>query len=157
MQDEINEKTVAFVIKSGKLSAQALAMVMREYLKHRQNKPNNLKVGKHKLNELLKNGGSYSSVEISKNNIKSFEKVAKKHNIVYGVEKDKTQDPPLYYVFFQSNNKDAFDFAFREYTAKVLNHKQKPSIRQKLQKLREEIKKERTVEKVKNKERDLEL
>lgn len=61
MQDEINEKTVAFVIKSGKLSAQALAMVMREYLKHRQNKPNNLKVGKHKLNELLKNGGSYSS------------------------------------------------------------------------------------------------
>ncbi len=157
MQDEINEKTVAFCIKGGKLSAQALAMAMREYLKHRQNKPHNLKVGKHKLSELLKQGGSYSSVEISKSNIKSFEKVAKKHNIVYGIEKDKTQDPPLYYVFFQSNNKDAFDYAFREYTAKVLNHKRKPSIRQKLQKFRDEIKKQRTVDKVKNKDRDLEL
>lgn len=157
MQDEINEKTVAFVIKGGKLSAQTLALAMREYLKHRQNKSNNLKVGKHKLSELLKHGGSYSSVEISKSNIKSFEKVAKKHNVVYGIEKDKTQDPPLYYVFFQSNNKDAFDYAFREYTAKVLNHKQRPSIRQKLQKFREEIKKQHTVDKVRNKDRDLEL
>ena len=157
MQDEINEKTVAFCIKGGKLSAQALAMAMREYLRHRQNRPTHIKVGQHKLSELLKHGGSYSSVEISKSNIKSFQKVARKHNIVYGIEKDKTQDPPIYYVFFQSNNKDAFDYAFREYTAKVLNRKQKPSIRKKLQKFREEIKKQRTVDRDRNKDRDLEL
>ena len=104
----------------------------------------------------MKQGGSYSSVEISKNNIKSFDKVAKKHKIMYGIEKDKTQDPPTYYVFFQSNNKDAFEYAFREYTAKVLSKKGKPSIRQKLNKFKEQIKNERTADRDKHRDRDIE-
>ena len=75
---------------------------------------------------------------------------------MYGIEKDKTQDPPTYYVFFQSNNKDAFEYAFREYTAKVLKHKEKPSIRQKLKHFREQIKNERTADRDKHRSRDIE-
>ena len=156
MQDEINEKTIVLAIKGAKISGRVLAMAMREYLRHKHNKPTELKSGKHSLKELMKHGGSYSSVEISKKNIKSFDKVAKKLKIMYGIEKDKTQDPPTYYVFFQSNNKDAFEYAFREYTAKVLKHKEKPSIRQKLKNFREQIKNERTADRDKHRSRDIE-
>ena len=64
MQDEINEKTIVLAIKGAKLSGRVLAMAMREYLRHKHNKPTELKSGKHSLKELMKHGVSYSSVEI---------------------------------------------------------------------------------------------
>lgn len=159
MQDEINEKTVALVIKGAKLSSRVLASAMREYLRHRRNKSPKFKTGQQTLKSLMKQGSGLSSVEVSENNIKSFESTARKYKIDFAIKKDTTEpDKPLYYVFFKSKDKDVLDFAFKEYTAKILNKERKPSLKEKLKKFKEQIKqqdKNRT--KDRKKERDLEL
>ena len=66
-------------------------------------------------------------------NIKSFERVAKKYSIDFSLKKDVTADPPRYYVFFKARDADVMTAAFKEYTGKSLNKDKKPSVRKKLQ------------------------
>ena len=159
MQDEINEKTVALAIKGAKISSQVLASAMKEYLRHRHNKTSKVKTGKQTLKSLQKQGSGLASIEVSEDNIKSFESTARKYKIDFALKKDMTDpEKPMYYVFFKSKDKDVLDFAFKEYTSKILNKERRPSVKDKLRKFKEQVKlQDKNRAKDRKNERDLEL
>ena len=45
--------------------------------------------------------------------------MARKYRIDYAVKKDKSVDPPKYFVFFKSRDQDAMTMAFKGYAGMV--------------------------------------
>lgn len=158
MQEEINQRTVAISISASKMSARVLQSVLRKFLTEYQNRKNNKQMksyrGKQTLKQLIKSDATLSNIEITDENIKSFEKSAKKYGIDYALKKDKSQNPPRFIVFFKGKDLDVITNAFEDYTKKVI--KRKPSIRKLLVKLKEKAK-SINKDKERNKDQDLSL
>ena len=93
MQEEVTQKSIALVIRTSKLTADVLKKAMLAYLNHLKNKQNNWH-GKISVRKLMGKDQGANTMEITENNIKSFERVAKKYNVDFAVKKDKTVDPP---------------------------------------------------------------
>ncbi|MFR5068728.1 MAG: PcfB family protein [Eubacteriales bacterium] len=60
-----------------------------------------------------------STIEVT-GRIRSFERIAKKHQVRYHIEKEAGTDPPKWTVYFKANQADALTAAFKEYTRKDL-------------------------------------
>lgn len=169
MQDEINEKVIALAVNLGKTGArmttELLQKTLQQFLRDQQlakssrngrDKP--VKHGKQSFKKLSGKDLQLTNIEITDQNIKSFEKVAKKYNIDFALKKDMSADPPRYLVFFKARDVDVMNAAFKEYTAKSLQKNKKPSIIQKLEKMQEQTKKlNKVLEKVKQKFRGQKL
>ncbi len=100
MQEEVTQKTIALVFKSSRLTADVLKKAMKMYLEHRK-QGKQMPHGKISVKELVGQGMGASSIEVTDNNIKSFERVAKKYNVQFAVKKDKTEKPPKHIVLFK--------------------------------------------------------
>lgn len=156
MQDEVNEKTIALYIKTGKLTAQTLQKAMKAILSKGKKPLSKPPQGKQSLKQLMKQNAGVSNIEITKDNIKAFESTAKKYGIDFALKKDSTETPPRYLVFFKGRDADALTAAFKEFSAKKLTQEQKPSIRKLIVSLKEKaaaLNAQR--EKVKNKDRGI--
>lgn len=140
MQDEVNEKTIALYIKTGKLTAQQLQKAMKLLLAQMKKQTGKAPHGKQTLNQLMKQNAGVSNIEITKDNIKAFESTAKKYGIDFALKKDSTETPPRYLVFFKGRDADALTAAFKEFSAKKLDREKKPSIRKALAAFREKAK-----------------
>lgn len=57
--------------------------------------------GKQSMKKLAQQNVQLSNIEITNNNIKAFEKVAKKYGIDFSLKRDKSVDPPRYFVFLK--------------------------------------------------------
>ena len=160
MQEEINQKTIAVAIKTTKVTGRVLRAALRALLRHWNNKRHQkahskgkdavVSHGKKSLKELQAQGHELTSIEITDDNIKSFEHCARKFGVDFSLKKDKTADPPVFYVFFRAKDEKLMEAAFKEYTADVT--RDKPSVRQKLQKLAKHMIPQR--ERVKQKDRN---
>lgn len=165
MNDEINRevtnKTTALVFRATKLTGNTLAKAMRAYLNHRKQSSHNKEPahGKMKLSELVGQGQGATAIEVTDNNIKSFEKVAKKYNVDFAVKKDKTLDPPKYMVFFKAKDTDIISQAFKEFVKVNEKQKTKVSVKQKLKSFMKQVaqdkNRERTRDKQKNRNQSL--
>ena len=114
--------------------------------------------GKQTLKKLMDQGSQLTNIEVTDNNIKSFDKVARKYGIDYSLKKVKGEKPPRYLVFFKGRDVDVMTEAFKEFAAKKLNREKKPSIRKALAAFKEKAKQvNQNREKVKNKDRGREL
>ena len=147
MQEEMNEKTVSLIIRGTKVTAVVLKDAMKMFLRQTSNRVSNgrdgkgtsekqkqvSQVGKTSLRKMMKEGSELSNIEISDENIKSFEKIARKYSMQFSLMKDKSHDPPRYLVFFKARDVSVMQAACREYTGVTLNRKARPSIRKKLQ------------------------
>ena len=129
MQDEINEKTIALYIKTGKLTAQTLQKAMKTLLAQMKKQKDKTPQGKQTLKQLMKQNAGVSNIEITEGNIKAFESTAKKYGIDFALKKDTTESPPRYLVFFKGRDADVLTAAFKEFSAKKLTQEKKPSIR----------------------------
>ena len=157
MQEEVNQKTIAFSIKTAKPTASVLKKALAMYLNHLKNKKENTH-GKIKLKDLVGQGQGASSIEINEGNIKEFEKVARKYNVDFAVKKDKTVEPPKYMVFFKAKDADVLTQAFKEFVYGNEKKKDRVSIKEKLQHFKDIVKnkhKERQREKTRNREQSL--
>ena len=132
MQDEVNEKTIALYIKTGKLTAQTLQKAMKAILSKGKKQLAKPPQGKQSLKQLMKQNAGVSNIEITEGNIKAFESTAKKYGIDFALKKDTTENPPRYLVFFKGRDADVLTAAFKEFSAKKLTQEQKPSIRKAL-------------------------
>ena len=94
MQDEVNEKTIALYIKTGKLTAQTLQKAMKAILSKGKKELSKPPQGKQSLKQLMKQNAGVSNIEITKDNIKAFESTAKKYGIDFALKKDTTETPP---------------------------------------------------------------
>jgi len=147
MQDEINEKTIALYIKTGKLTAQTLQKAMKTLLAQMKKQKDKTPQGKQTLKQLMKQNAGVSNIEITEGNIKAF-----------ALKKDTTESPPRYLVFFKGRDADVLTAAFKEFSAKKLTQEKKPSIRKLLSSLKEKaagLNAQR--DKVKNKDREVSL
>ena len=114
MQDEINEKTIALYIKTGKLTAQTLQKAMKTLLAQMKKQKDKTPQGKQTLKQLMKQNAGVSNIEITEGNIKAFESTAKKYGIDFALKKDTTESPPRYLVFFKGRDADVLTAAFKE-------------------------------------------
>lgn len=165
MQDEVNEKTVSLCISGGKISARILKSAMVKALaKMKQGKRQGRQPaeksketaryrGKQSMAKLQSQNVELSNIEVTDKNIKSFEKYARKYGIDYCLKKDRSADPPRYYVFFKARDVDTMTAAFKEYSGVELKKSKKTSIRKKLALAKERAAKHREREKTKQKER----
>lgn len=162
MQEHLNDKSVSLVIKGSKLTGQMLAKAMRQLLiemKKQQQKKNapNIYKGKQTVKQLVHQGVGVETIDIKDSSIKSFERTARKYGIDFALQKDTSESPPKWIVFFKSRDAKALTAAFSEYSAKTLKKTTaKPSILIGIKKMKEVVKNQ-IIDKVKNKDKGLEL
>ena len=100
-----------------------------------------------------------NTMEITENNIKSFERVAKKYNVDFAVKKDKTVDPPKYVVFFKGRDADVIAMAFKEFVHGNEKRQNRESVRDRLNRYKElwtqNMNRERAREKTKDRGQSL--
>lgn len=136
MQEEITQKTVALVFRTGRLTSDVLKKAMKMYLEQQKQKKLNTH-GKITVKKLMGKDQGASSIQISDKNIRDFERTARKYNVDFAVKKDKTIDPPRYLVFFKGRDADVITQAFKEFV-KVNERKQgRESLRKKLSRFKQ--------------------
>lgn len=167
MQDEVEDRAINLLIRTSELSLRTVMSAGRTYMAHRdrvksrktsekaakkasdhvvKNMPRR---GKQKVSELVGQGQGVENIDVSQTDIRGFEVYARKYGIDYAVRKDISEDPPKYLVFFKAKDADAMTAAFNEYAAKALKKKERPSIRDLLQRM-----KEKAAERSKNRVRE---
>ena len=143
MQEEVDQKTIALSMKTGKLTAQVLQAALKKYLQHRAKGKTTLHHGQQSLKQLKKHGAALSNIEITEANIGAFKPCAKKYGVDFAVKKDRSVSPPKYFVFFKARDADALTAAFKEYTAYELKRAAKaqnrPSVLAHLQALKAKV------------------
>ena len=139
IHEQINENTVAIEVKAAKITSRLLAQAMRAVLrKARTSIANNGRHGKQSLKTLAKQGSSLTNIEITGDNIGSFNRVARKYNVDFALKRDDSQSPPKWMVFFKAKDADALTAAFNEYSAITLKQKsKKPPLLDLLEKAKE--------------------
>ena len=142
MQDEVNEKTMALCIKGGKISAQLLKAALTKLLseiekKKQQSKKmggqNRCKRGKQSIKSLQQSGAQLTNIVVTDNNIKSFDRVARKYGIDYSLKKAEKEGKTDYLVFFKAKDVDVMTAAFKEYTGVSLKKEQQTTAQSPLQ------------------------
>ena len=136
MQEEVTQKSIAFVIKASKLTVGVLKAAMMAYLNHRKHSKL-LQHGKISVRKLMGKDQGANTMEITENNIKDFERVAKKYNVDFAVKKDKTVDPPKYVVFFKGRDADVIAMAFKEFVHGNEKKQNRESVRDRLNRYKE--------------------
>ena len=102
MQEEIEQKTIALAVKTGKLTSQVLQAAMKKFLAARQKGTGKAHYGKQSLRQLKKDGCALSNIEITDSNIGLFRPCAKKYGIDFTLRKDRTTHPPRYCLLYTS-------------------------------------------------------
>lgn len=164
MQEETTEKTISLCIKGTKVTGAVLKAALRKLVTE-LDKPKTpikqygsrqvTKRGKQSLKQMMKEGSQLTNIEITDQNIKSFERVARKYGIDYSLKKDSATTPPRYLVFFRARDVDVMTAAFKEYAGISAEKEKKPrmSIRKKLQIAKDRVAQHREREKAHKKER----
>ena len=150
MQEDIDHRAVTLAINATKITARVLKSAITKYLAHRKQKSRAAPTGKQTVKQIVGQGQGVTNIEITDQNIKSFERVARKYGVDYALKKDMTGEKPRYLVFFKAKDTDALTAAFKEFTAKTLKREEKPSVLAQLRRLKAATK---PLDYAKNKER----
>ena len=141
MQEEVENRTVNLAISTTKLTLRTIISGIRKYLQHREK----VKAkkgrdpaghGKQSVKKLLGQNQGAANAEIEKEGIKDFERLAKKYGVDFAVRKDKTVDPPRYFVFVRAKDADALDAICKEHQARSMTKDRKPSVLAQLSKFK---------------------
>lgn len=147
MQDEIDQKTIAFSVNTAKFTGRTL-LKLAQYLLNKAKKAENdiknptVKHGKQSVKRLGKQNQGMENVEISNDNIKSFEKYAKKYGVDFALKRDSSQEPPKYMIFFKGRDETAIQNALKDYSKDMMSKSKKPSVREKLKTVKDDLKKD---------------
>lgn len=156
MQEETTQKTIAFAVKTSKLTAGVLKKLLKMYLDSQKQKSSQPKQGKQTVKELVGQNAGVSNIEITEGNIKSFERTAKKYKVDFAIKKDKTTTPPKYLVFFKGRDADVLTQAFKEFV-KANEKKQgrnRVSVKEKLAQFKKILSKDKNRERAREHQKD---
>jgi hypothetical protein len=140
MQEEVENRTVQFAIRTAKLSIEMMLKGMKtwhnlyqrmkqqkQYKKLYQKKDDHVH-GKQSVKELIGQGDGVKSVPVTDEGIREFKKIAGKYGVDFAIVKDKQAENPQYTVFFKAKDEDAILSILRDYAAKRMKGKDKPDI-----------------------------
>ena len=93
MQEEVENRTVTLVINTTKLTTRtlknAILKALAEMKKRREaNKLPEIPHGKQTVKQLVGQNQAVANIEVTKKNIKSFERVARKYGVDFAVKKE---------------------------------------------------------------------
>ena len=114
MQEDIEQRTMSVTVQATKLSGRVLKAAIAAALQKMEQNRNTPKVGRNSMKRLTARDPGASTIEVT-GRIRSFERIAKKHEVRYHIEKDPGTDPPKWTVYFKANQADALTAAFKEY------------------------------------------
>lgn len=134
MQEEVENRTVNLAVTTTKLSARTLISAGKKLLEtygksrnrksaEKSAKANVKPTGKQTVKELIGQNQGVSSIDMSKTDLRGFEKYAGKYGVDYAVRKDSSVQPPKYIIFFKARDADALTAAFKEYTSDVMKNR----------------------------------
>ena len=140
MQEEVEQRIVSLMISCGKLGEQELQKAIAKLLeqmkaaqqKHQHGKAN--PHGKMTVKQLAAKDKGLQSIEVTDQNIGSFNRIARKYGIDFAPFKVKGEK--RYMVFFKAPDADAMTAAFKEYTAKQVRKAERTSVLEKLQRFK---------------------
>ena len=153
MQEEVEQKTLALVMNTGKLTGRELkvgVMKFLAYLNHKKKYPD-IPQGKQSVKSLTKQGQGVTSLDMNDADIRLFDKVMKKYGVDYSVMTDKKTDPPTHTLFFKGKDADAVTKAFIDFTTQATKKVSRPSVLAQLKHFAELVK-NTVIDKVKHKE-----
>lgn len=108
MQEEVENRTVNLAISTTKLTARSIVRLGLKgiaYIKRKSQEAamkNEKPTGKQTIQELIGQNQGVTNIDISKTDLKGFEKYARKYGVDYAITKDKSVLPPKYLVFFKA-------------------------------------------------------
>ena len=155
MQEEIESKVVVLIENCSKLTAQELRRALEKVLAKAKSGKGQKTVrdtdphGRMTVKELAAKDKGMQSIEVNDGSIGSFNRVARKYGIDFAPFKVKGEN--RYLVFFKAPDADAMTAAFTEYTQRQVKKASRPSILQKLELLKAQIRQPKK-EKVRNRE-----
>ena len=141
MQEEIEQKVVVEIKGCARLTGAELRRALAQLLvqlKNQKTKSVQLGKGPHgkmTVKQLAEQNRGMQSIEVSDENIGSFNRVARKYGIDFAPYKVKGEN--RYLIFFKGADQDAMTAAFKEYTDKTVMREKKPSVLAALQKFKE--------------------
>ena len=129
MQEEVSQKSMAFIIQTGKMTGKVFLQAIEKYLaQERQRRQLNARdkalhpayKGRMTIREMMKERSGLTNIEIHDEHIHDFERIARRYGIEYAIKKERDKNPPHYLVFFRGRDTDILQTAFSEFVKKAL-------------------------------------
>ncbi len=145
MQEEISQRSVTLIVQTGKMTGKVFLQAIQKYLdilkqqrelKAREKQLHPAYQGRMTIRQLMKERSGLSNIEIHDEHIHDFERIARRYGIEYAIKKERNKEAPHYLIFFRSRDTDVLQTAFNEFVKKRLKIQERPSLREKLQKLK---------------------
>lgn len=145
MQEEISQRSVTLIVQTGKMTGKVFLQAIQKYLdilkqqrelKARDKQLHPAYQGRMTIRQLMKERSGLSNIEIHDEHIHDFERIARRYGIEYAIKKERNREAPHYLIFFRSRDTDVLQTAFNEFVKKRLKIQERPSLREKLQKLK---------------------
>ena len=111
MQEEVEQKSLTLTVNAAKMTARLFRAAIAKYVAHKKEKKHDAQtgvryVGRQSVKKLVGQNQGVSNVELSGEDIKAFERVARKYGVDYAVKKVKG-DAPRFLIFFKARDADA--------------------------------------------------
>ena len=139
MQEEVEQRTLTLVINGTKFSGRVLKRAISKFVAFCRNqkakKVNVHPKGKQTVKQLTRQGQGVNTMEIADENLRQFERIARKYGVDYAVRRDKDAVPPRFLLFFKGRDADAITAAFKEFLSAKERKSERPSLLQKLREL----------------------
>lgn len=139
MQEEVEQRTLTLVINGTKFSGRVLKNAISKFVAFCRNqkakKVNVHPKGKQSVKQLTQQGQGVNTMEIDDENLRQFERIARKYGVDYAVRKDVTAETPRFLVFFKGRDADAIMAALKEFSSAKERKSERPSLLQKLREL----------------------
>ena len=145
MQEDISQRSITLIVQTGKMTGKVFLQSIQKYLdilkqqrelKARDNQIHPAYQGRMTIKQLMKERSGLSNIEIHDEHIHDFERIARRYGIEYAIKRDRNKDAPHYLIFFRARDTDVLQNAFNEFVKKRLKIQDRPSLREKLQKLK---------------------
>ena len=94
MQEEVDQKTIALAVKTGKLTAQVLQAAIQKYLAARQKGTGKARHGQQSYGSSKRTVPACPTLRSTDATIGLFKPCAKKYDIDFTLRKDRTTHPP---------------------------------------------------------------
>lgn len=154
LQEDLTNRTIALSIRTATFTARTLQNAIRAVLQQMQAEERKEAAakqqkmqkqaagpkGKQTLKSLMGSNATLSNLEVMKENLRPFQKVADKYGIDFAVTKEKGTSPPRYLVFFKGKDVDVITAAFQEFARTKFGIDEKQSIKESLDTITRESK-----------------
>lgn len=139
MQEEVESRTLTLAVNGTKFTGRMLKAAVARFMAYQKNrraaKAYVHPKGKQTVKQLTRQGQGVNTMEIADENLRQFERIARKYGVDYAVRRDKDAEPPRFLLFFKGRDADAITAAFKEFLSAKERKSERPSVLQKLREL----------------------